>query len=402
MKVALVERFASPSRRCARELVTEPDDEVVVWDLAPQSLERMPTGSDMVRAFVEWLRTGAPVPRVWRYARAAWNMRGGRRTSLLRLPAWIRAARSGEIDAVICFSTDHFDVARLLAEDAGVALREQLENGTQYFGEFAFELLAVVPYAYWLHQQGRLEVTVSTEDTRALYYFSPRHLERSTERRYVPITEYPVGERGATFYDQPAFPTQLDTTRWSPPPYRAVYRDERFEWAKPTVVVGNKTSDEPFLSGDGPVNTIPTDTLLELVGRLTSRYTVVYNRPRETDMVGDHGVAHEVGDIAAVTRAFPEVVTIQALLSQHPELGYNELQLRLYARCERFVSVLGGGSYLASWFGGTNIVFAQQGWEVDCGAYEHWFSRFSGARVVAVATPDELLRAVDAHFVRDG
>jgi hypothetical protein len=381
--------------------VTEPDDEVVVWDLAPQSLEHMPTASDIARALVEWLRTGAPASRVWRYARAAWNMRGGRRTALLRLPAWIRTARGGELDAVICFSTDHFEVARLLAEDAGVPLQEQLAHGTQYFGEFAFELLAVVPYAYWLHQQGRLEFTVSTEDTRALYYFSPRHLERSTPRRYVPITEYPIGERGAPFYDQPAFPSELDTTRWSPPPYRDIYRDDRFAWAKPIVVVGNKTSDEPFLARDGPVNTIPTDTLLEVVGRLTSRYTVVYNRPRETDMVGDHGVAHEIGDLEAVTQAFPEVVTIQALRARHPELGYNELQLRLYAGCERFVSVLGGGSYLASWFGGTNVVYAQQGWEVDCGAYERWFDRFSGAKVIAVATPHDLLRAVDQHLLRD-
>ena len=400
MKVALVERFANPSRRCAPELVTEPDDEVVVWDLSPQSLERMPTVSDVAQALVAWLRTGAPPRRVWRYARAAWNRRGGRRTSLLRLPTWIRAACSGEIDAVVCFSSDHFEVAHLLAEDAGVALREQLATGTQYLGEFAFELLAVVPYAYWLHQQGRLEVTVSSEDTGALYYFSPRHLERDVKRGYVPITEYPIGQRGDPFYDRPAFPTELDTAQWTPPPYRDVYRDDRFGWTKPIVVVANKTSDEPFLSARGPVNTIPTDTLLQLIGRLTPKYTVIYNRPREADMVGDHGVAHEVGDIEAITNAFPDVVTIQAVHAQHPELGFNELQLRLYAGCERFVSVLGGGSYLASWFGGTNVVYAQQGWEVDCGAYAHWFDRFSGATVVAVDTPEALLQAVDEHFLR--
>jgi hypothetical protein len=100
-----------------------------------------------------------------------------------------------------------------------------------------------------------------------------------------------------------------------------------------------------------------------------------------------------------VKDAFPEVLTIQELHAAHPDLTFNELQLRLFATCERFVSVLGGASYLASYFGGTNVVYAQAGWEVDCGAYEGWFHRFSGARVVAVADPDDLLRAVRTELL---
>jgi hypothetical protein len=140
--------------------------------------------------------------------------------------------------------------------------------------------------------------------------------------------------------------------------------------------------------------------VLELVGRLREEYTVVYNRPREHDIVGDHDQLRETGDIEAVERAFPDVVTIQRLHEEHSTLTFNELQLRLYAGCERFVSVLGGGSYLASYFGGVNIVYAQSGWEIDCGAYERWFHEFSGATVVAVRSPSDLLRAVDQHFVR--
>jgi len=399
MRVALVERFADPSRRCAPELVTDPDDDVVVLDLVPEQLPPAPTVTDVVRALVAWLRTGVSPMRMWRYVHASRQVRSPRRIRLLQVPHWIRTARRRDIDAVMCFSSDGFELAKLLAEDAGVPCLEQLTRGTQYFGEFAFELLAVVPYAYWLHQQGRLELTVSTEGTRCLYYFSPRHLERSTERRYVPITEYPVGEAGDDRYDRWAFPTELDTTQWSPPPYRDVYRDGRFDWSKPVVVVGNKTSDERYLGDAGSVNSIPTDTLLELIGRLTPRYTVVYNRPHDSDIVGDHEPLHEVGDIEAITGAFPEVVTIQSLHREHPELAFNELQLRVYAGCERFVSVLGGGSYLASYFGGTNVVYAQQGWEIDCGAYANWFDRFSGATIVPVGAPSDLLRAVDEHFL---
>ena len=136
--------------------------------------------------------------RVWKYLRACHEMRGWRRTALIHVPAWIRQARAHEIDEVACFSTDGFPLAELLAQETRAPCRELLATGTQYFGEFAFELLAVIPYAYWLFEQGRLEFTVSTADTRALYYFSPHHIEQTTKRRYVPITEYPVGENGAS------------------------------------------------------------------------------------------------------------------------------------------------------------------------------------------------------------
>ena len=64
------------------------------------------------------------------------------------------------------------------------------------------------------------------------------------------------------------------------------------------------------------------------------------------------------------------------------------------------MSVLGGGSYLASYFGGTNIVYAVRGWEVKSNAYENWFDKFSGARVVAASTPTDLLATVSRELMR--
>ena len=55
------------------------------------------------------------------------------------------------------------------------------------------------------------------------------------------------------------------------------------------------------------------------------------------------------------------VLTIQQLLAQHPGLSYNKLQLMLHANCEHFISVQGGNSYIASYFGGTNIIMHRQG-----------------------------------------
>ena len=126
--------------------------------------------------------------------------------------------RAGQIESIACFSAKDFALAELLAKETGAPCRELLSRQTQYFGEFGFELLAVVPYAYWLHRQGRLERTIGGLDTRCLYYFSENHEERPVKRHYVPITEYPVGERGWPFgYDLSTFPSVLDTRKWSPP-----------------------------------------------------------------------------------------------------------------------------------------------------------------------------------------
>jgi hypothetical protein len=212
------------------------------------------------------------------------------------------------------------------------------------------------------------------------------------------MTEYPVGEIGDRRFDSDSFPVHLDTSRWSPPPYAERFRDPRFLWTRPTCVICNKTSEENYL-GEARVNSIDTDLLLALIERLRKRFQVVYDRPRSVDIVNDHQRVGDLGEIEEVVRRHPDVLTIQQLHARHPELSFNELQLRVFAGCRRFVSVVGGSSYLASWFGGTNVVYARGGWEVDCGAFEGWFGAFSGARVVAVSTPEALLAAVDRELL---
>lgn len=399
MKIAALERFAEPSRRCDAAAVGEPGDTLTAWDL-PDPLRAPGTfARGLPAALADWRRIPASAEERRRLLRACLGTRGARWGALLRGPGLLRRLRAGEVDAIACFSSRDFALARMLAAAAGTPCREALQRGTQYFGEFAFELLAVIPYAYWLAQQGRLAYTVSTPDTRSLYWFSPRHVERPLPRRYVPITEWPLGEAGRWRYDRKAFPAGLDTREWLPPPYRAVYRDDRFRWDKPTCVVANKMTGEYYRWHRAPANYLSGDLLLTLIGKLRGRYQVVYNRPRAADIVNDHQAIREAGDIEAVKRAYPDVLTIQELHARHPELGFNELQLRLYAGCERFVSVLGGGAYLASYFGGSNVVYARRGWEVDCQAYERWFDRFSGARVVAAARPRELLQAVERELL---
>jgi hypothetical protein len=397
MTTALLERFAQASRRVDPEAWADGATSIV-WDLPHPSANRRAFVAQMVKATARW----AAMPLPWRdrctLLRACVGTGGARLGALAMAPDLWLQLRSGGIDSLACFSRKDFALATTLAHLASVPCRDVLATGTQYFGEFGFEMLAVIPYAYWLHGQGLLERTVACADTSALYYFSPRHQERAVPRSYVPITEYPVGEAGWRHYDRLAFPRTLDTRQWLPPPYKSIYRDARFQWVKPTCVVCNKYSDEHYRRHREPTNFMDVELLLALIGRLRERYQVVYNRPRAADIVNDHQAILEMGDITAVKRAYPDVITIQELHALHPSLSFNELQLRVFAGCEKFVSVLGGSSYLASYFGGSNVVYARRGWEVDCAAYTGWFKRFSGARVVPAATPEALLQAVDRQL----
>jgi len=139
--------------------------------------------------------------------------------------------------------------------------------------------------------------------------------------------------------------------------------------------------------------------LAKLLETLSERYQVVYVRPREQDIVGDHQQIREFSDLAMINERFPEVLTIQHIHRQHTNLSYNELQMRLFANCRRFVSVLGGSFFLCSYFGGKNIVYAKEGWEVSADAYNNWFHRFSGAQVIRAKTPKRLLELVQHEFL---
>ena len=110
---------------------------------------------------------------------------GGARSGALALAAELLGrVRAGQIESIACFSAKDFALAKLLAKEAGAPCLELLSRQTKYFGEFGFELLAVVPYAYWLYRQGRLERTIGGVDTRCLYYFSENHEERPVKRHY--------------------------------------------------------------------------------------------------------------------------------------------------------------------------------------------------------------------------
>lgn len=250
--------------------------------------------------------------------------------------------------------------------------------------EFGYELQLVLPYAYFLHQRKIPFKTVSSYDTKALYYFSPHHTEAyptrtdSVQTLATPNTSL----RWTTF----------DYSQWECPPLRDIYANDIFVYDKPLVVITNKYTGE---WNGPPVNYLSMDVLDTLFGMLSDRYTVIYNRPMQTQIVGDE-TTDVAFDDASILAKHPGVRPLASLSSAY---SYNRLQLLVYANCKAFISVQGGSSILASFFGGTNIVYAVRGIEVETpGTYTKHYPRFSGATLHHVSTYDDLLATVRASF----
>ncbi len=416
MRVAVIERFFDPSRNCDPNRVGAQEDEVHVLRLGVG--ETVPPPPLRVGQSITPTARRHQLP--WRCLRSLWSILtdaglsghdkrriiasalatgGAPLTALAGAHETIRLLRSKRFDRIDCFSSRDFPLIAFLSDSFDLPYRDYLSNGTRYFGEFAFELLAVVPYAYWLHRAGNLRFTQACRDTRCLYYFSPAHEEFEGRRSYVPITDYPSACTSRWRWDAHAFPQYLDTAKWIAPPYKSIYRNDIFRWPKKLCIVCNKYAAEPSVRFRRAVNFIPLPVLSELLELLAPHYQVVYVRPRPEDIVGDHQAIRDLGDFEFIRERFPDILTIQQIHSAHPQLSFNELQLRLFANCERFISVLGGSSFLASYFGGTNIVYAREGWEVSCNAYSHWFHLFSGARILSARTHRQWLDIVRREFV---
>ena len=85
--------------------------------------------------------------------------------------------------------------------------------------EFGYELLLILPYAYYLHKHDKLESTTSTMYTKELYYFSKDHTEKYTTRDYKIYDNIP----NKTLHTK-----NFDYSMYLPPPYKEVFKNDEF------------------------------------------------------------------------------------------------------------------------------------------------------------------------------
>jgi hypothetical protein len=232
--------------------------------------------------------------------------------------------------------------------------------------EFGYELIAVLPYAYWLHSKGQLKKTISGRDTSSLYYFSPDHEEVDKQRHWNNMKKLDVPNKKIHV-------SKLDKSKWLPPPYKDEYANLGLDF---DLVVCNKYVSE---WGGPPVNFIDCDTL-DAIFLKNKNKKILYNRLQNPDLE-DHATQYKLAD-DEVVREYSHVTSIYDLMF-YMQITYNEAQLYTYPGCEQFISVQGGSSVLCSYFGGKNTIYAKRGQELGCGSYS-WYKDFSGCEVKVV------------------
>lgn len=254
--------------------------------------------------------------------------------------------------------------------------------------EFGYELACVVPYAYYLHLNGTLKSTISAEMTNEMYYFSDKHIERYRVRRHV-LPNTPNSDLMCMHmkYDE-----------WVPPPYKEHFKNHNFGFSKPLLIIHNKYNQE---WGGKPIHFLDTKILEKIFKKFYKNFQIIYSRPGNSEIVGDNSSVYDLAGESELCDRY-DVITSSKLFKyfQKDFENFNHFQLCLHAQCEHFISVQGGSSYLASYFGGTNIVYAKQGAENDNNSFEGYFRKFSGCDVCQARTYDELMALVETKFVK--
>lgn len=249
-----------------------------------------------------------------------------------------------------------------------------------YGVEFGYELIAAIPFAYRLYQKGELTGTVSNHDTACLYYFSPDHQESLHERHYKYVS---VARKKGFIPNITVHLKELDLSRWAPPPYNDYYSNDEFDF---DLVVCNKYNYE---WRKPPINFIDVDTLDKIFLAHPDR-KILYSHMTSSFGRDDTVESLDLGEFDMVAR-HKNVTTIQDLAEQYKhKYSFNMLQCMVYANCFKFITVQGGTSVFASYFGGRNVIFAKRGNELKVGSY-NWYSLFGGSSIRVANTMEELL-----------
>lgn len=260
-------------------------------------------------------------------------------------------------------------------------------------GELGYELVLAAPYVYYQHLRGE---RVNLECAKDASCFYPSATTKEVFQQRTPgLSVLLDGVSLSSFSKPESFHTpKLNTEYWCPPPYSSIYKNDYFRFDKPLMIVSNKYNiewDRP------PINFIDIDTLDAIFSTFSEKYSIVYNRPLSTNITNDNSSILDLQDHAFIKAKHPQVFLMQDL--KNDSLSFNELQMSLYANATNFISTQGGNSVIASYFGGTNIIFAREGGELDNNSYKNWFPLLSGAKVIQVNNYADLVNTTKQEFL---
>ena len=264
--------------------------------------------------------------------------------------------------------------------------------------EFASELVCIIPYAHWLHKEGKLEKVITSTGMKSFYYFCDDVEEQYKFRTLdnlnsglekVPNNWVHHNAEAVTGKDYPELSEEeqnnmngvLDYRKWSPPPYKDYYQTDEFNHLKPYIVVNNNYNIEFGNLITESLRYFNIETLNEIFNHLTEKgYNVIYKRPDNTEFAPDQN------EIATLQGGYEFIeITDQGVLSDNDlceyydgvynindfdhgdEFSYNEFQLECFSGADGFITTNGGGGILCAYFGKPVLFYVPHGKELRPG-----------------------------------
>lgn len=259
-----------------------------------------------------------------------------------------------------------------------------------YSGEFGAELNFAIPHAYWHYKNGTLKATRSVPLMEEFYFFSPDHQATHTERSTANNFSF---ELPRTLHSH-----DYNLSKWTAVPLKEMYRNDIYVFEKPILIIANRYNQE----WDGPpVSFLSIELLDFIITSLKGQFTIIYNRPKSTQIVMDNSDINDLGEFDWLRSQHPEVLLMDDLYQENRghARNYNHFQLQLYANANHFISTHGGTSGLASYFGGINLILSKKGLEHHFNCFQKMYPQLSGAQILHAKTDDDVRQYVKTHFL---
>ena len=278
--------------------------------------------------------------------------------------------------------------------------------------EFGYEMACALPYAYYLHQQGKLEKVVTCKGMQPFYYFcdnvEEKYSHRSIDNNNNGVQNLPntwihhnavahFGNKELTKDEWRMANGWLDYSEWTPPPLHKKYYDESLELPENYVVVSNVYNLE---HGKQPSQYFDIESLYNIFNMLSEKgYNIIYKRPKNTEFASDPhelqgmNISAPVEGLGIVTdfklAEFYDNVFLFDDLFEKYNGTYNELQLKVFARSKGFVARGGGSSILCSYFKKPVIIYVCTSGDIRPGYFDEnsYFQQISDQNVYAVVDP---------------
>jgi hypothetical protein len=295
--------------------------------------------------------------------------------------------------------------------------------------EFASELVCIIPYAYWLHKEGKLEKVITSTGMKSFYYFcdyvEEQYKFRTLDNLNSGLNEVPnnwvhhnaeavTGKDYSelTEEEQNNMNGVLDYRKWSLPPYSEYYKTDEFKFDKPVVIVNNNYNIEYGKPISESLRFFDIKTLYDIFNYLTnSGYTVIYKRPNNTEFALDHNEIETLNrNITLTARVemnslkgiitdyelceyYNDVIDMNKMKEEYSQYTYNDFQLKLFSSADGFVTTNGGGGILCSCFKKPVVMYVPHGKELRKNYITNknsYLNKLSGNNIHSVLDPGDV------------